>query len=133
MDNTSLIEIAKALEAAVMSGTAKAKPSEIISTLFKHSVSRMFEKAIVSKTDGTKSMRYDAILETKRGLIQSFLNANLGDYQKSTEWYEKLFDSTVQEILSFASQRHKGNDIITLDQGREFSINTNMIPPNLCG
>jgi len=131
MDTESLSELAKALEDAVISGTAKANPTEIITVLFKHAVSRMFEKAIVSKGDGTKSMRYDAILETKRGLIHTFKTANLGDHQKSTEWYEQLFDSTVQEILNFASHRHEGSDIISLDQARQFSINPLLVPPNI--
>jgi len=133
MNAEDKVKLTKVLEGAVMSATAKVKPSEVIRSIFKHAVSSMFEKAIVNKSDGTSGMMYDVILETKRNLISTFRDANLQNHQKPIDWYEDLFDKTVQEILNFAAKMHEGEDITEFDNHRQFSINPSMIPPNLRG
>lgn len=122
MNSEHLNALSKCLKDAISNSTDKVKPEETIKTLFKHAVARMFEEAMIA-TGRSQRMEYDAIVETKNALIYLFRNTELGEHQKSIEWYEDLFDATVQEILNFASHNHKGSDIITLDNSREFSIN----------
>lgn len=123
MQSDSMDVLSKALKDAVFSPGNNARPKEeVIKYLFKHAVSKLFEEAMVN-TKATKNLQFEAVLNAKRGLINLFRSAELAEHQKSVEWYENLFDGTVKEILEFASARHTGEDLISLDNTREFSIN----------
>jgi len=95
---------------SVINADPKLDRHELLVDIFKAYVAKLFELKI-SRGD---RMPLDVLVVVKRNLIHEFRKANLAEYQKSVEWYEDLFDKTVQEILSEAALRHKGQDSVSL-------------------
>ena len=88
--------------------------NELLEDVFKAYVAKLFEWNLSRKKQNR--LEVDALVEIKRNLISEFRKAELGEYQKSTEWYENLFESTVQEIFNDAAKVHQGIDNVSIEQ-----------------
>ena len=89
----------------------KAKPeerNEILTMIYKTYVAKMIE--ILMQRSGHDGLEAGIIDEVKKNLITEFRNASLNEYQRSVEQYEEIFDTTLQEILNYASHVHEGED-----------------------
>lgn len=93
--------------------------NELLEDIFKAYVAKLFEFNLGRKSKDR--LEVDVMVEVKRNLISEFRNTELGEYQKSTEWYENLFDETIQEIFNDAAKSHKGVDIVNSNQTLEIS------------
>ena len=88
---------------------------ELLEDIYKIYVAKLFEFTLGRK--GKDRLETDAMIEVKRNLISEFRKTELGEYQKSVEWYEDMFDEAVQEILNDAALAHKtGSQSVTIDQ-----------------
>jgi len=87
---------------------------ELLEDIFKIYVAKLFEFTLGRKSKDR--LEVDAMVEVKKNLINEFRNTELGEYQKSVEWYEDMFDETVQEILNDAALAHKGSNIVNVQK-----------------
>jgi len=109
----------KELKKSIIGADDKINRSDLLTNIFKTYVAKMFEH-VLSK--GKKDRLETASMATvKRNLIDEFRNAELGEYQKSTEWYEDMFDKAMQEILEEAGRNHQGANIASIDQRLEIN------------
>ena len=92
---------------------------ELLEDIFKSYVAKLFEFNLSRKRQDR--LEADALSEIKRNIISEFRKTELGEYQKSTKWYEDLFDATVREILEDAARAHQGEDIINVNQTMEIN------------
>jgi hypothetical protein len=95
-----------ALVKSIINADAKLDRRELLIDIFKAYVAKLFEL----KLSKGERLPYDALVQIKRNLINEFRQAELAEYQQSIEWYENLFDKTVEEILNDAAARHQGID-----------------------
>lgn len=95
---------------SVINADPRLDRSELLTDIFKAYVAKLFELKI---SRGNR-IPFEVLVAIKRNLIHEFREANLAEYQKSVEWYEDLFDKTVQEILNEAALRHKGQDSVSM-------------------
>ena len=96
------------------SDATKVDRGELLTDIFKAYVAKLFEFNLGRKQKDR--LEVDVMTEVKRNLINEFRNAELGEYQKSTKWYEDLFDETVKEIFNDAALAHKGVNGINVQQ-----------------
>ena len=93
--------------------------TELLEDIFKSYVAKLFEYNL--SRDKQDRLEEAALVEIKRNIISEFRQAELGEYQKSTKWYEDLFDATVQEILNEAAKAHQGSDVVEVNQTLEIN------------
>ena len=108
------------LKNSIFSADDKIDRNELLVDIFKSYVAKLFEITLKKNR-----IPFDALVEVKKNLISEFMSAELSEYQKSVEWYEKLFDETVKEICDMAAERHQGMDQVVHSQ-QELSIDPNM-------
>ena len=106
------------LSKAINTADPNLNRKELIVDIFKFYTAKLLE-FYMTKIGGALQSGSDEQL--KRNLINEFRQAPLSENQQSIEWYEKLFDTTMQEILNDAAHAHQGIDQITSSQ--ELSIN----------
>lgn len=87
---------------------------EILTAVFKYQVSALFEWILTNK--GEVRIELDAMVQIKRNVINEFRQTELGEYQKSVEQYEDLFEIAIQEIFELAGARHKGEQSVKVEQ-----------------
>ncbi|MCK5641411.1 MAG: hypothetical protein KAJ19_11460 [Gammaproteobacteria bacterium] len=108
----------KDLHDSIFDADPKLDRRELLTDIFKAYTAKMFEFVITRRKDPENRLPFDAIVEVKKNLISEFRKAALSEHQQSVEWYEKLFDATVQEILAEAATSHGGQESIQLAQQR---------------
>ena len=96
------------------SDAAKIDRNELLEDIFKAYVAKLFEFNLGRK--GVNRLEIGVMVEVKKNLINEFRNTELGEYQKSVEQYEDLFETTIQEIFNDASKAHEGSNIVSVDQ-----------------
>ena len=106
----------KELKKRIFGSDEKLDRTELLEDFFKIYVAKMFEYTLGRKAEDR--LEEDALVIIKRNLINEFRQTELSEYQKSVEWYEDLFDATVQEILSGAAENHQGEDSAKLANQR---------------
>jgi hypothetical protein len=107
----------KDLKNSIFNADPKIDKHELLTDIFKSYVAKMFE---ITLKRGR--IPFDALVEIKANLISEFRKTDLSEYQKSVEWYEGLFDTTIKEILSLAAARHKGTDrVVNANQNLEIN------------
>lgn len=104
------------LHDSIFNADPKLNRKELLSDIFKAYTAKMFEFVVTRRKDPENRLPFDAILEVKKNLISEFRKTELSEHQQSVEWYEKLFDATVQEILAEAAASHAGQNTVQLAQ-----------------
>jgi len=122
----------KELKASIFNADPKQDREELLTMIFKSYVAKCLEYTLKKKTN---RIEYSAMLEIRRNLINEFRITELGEYQKSVEWYENMFDTAVQEIFNDAALAHDGVNIATVNQtfeinSRAHAENSGLILPN---
>jgi len=112
------VQFVKDLEKTVFEADEKIDRDELITDVFKFYVSKIFEMNLENDR-----LPAGVLSDAKRMLINTFRKASLETHQRSVEQYEKLFDSTVAEIVNFASHNHGGTDIVEEDGSRVLEVN----------
>ncbi len=106
------------LENAILKAdSSKIDRRELLTDIFKNYVARLFEHVLSNKSKNR--IELDAMVQVKRNLINEFTKASLGEYQKTTEQYEDLFETCVQEIFNEAALNHAGDDMVSVSQRLE--------------
>ena len=100
----------KDLRDSVLNCDPKLKKTEVLEMAFKCYVAKMLEYVMTKRDDMRIEMK--AMTEIRNNLISEFRSAELGEWQKSVEQYENLFDETIVEIFNQASHNHEGTDLI---------------------
>lgn len=98
----------KELESSIFNRDPRINPDELLVQIFKTYVAKMFEHILGKKQQNR--IEHDGVISIKRNLINEFRQAALSEYQKSVEWYENLFNKTVEEIFNEAALAHEGVD-----------------------
>jgi hypothetical protein len=93
------------LKNSIFNADPKLDRKELLVDIFKSYVAKLFERTLTRE-----KLPFDALVQIKNNLINEFRQAELAEYQKSVDQYDKLFDETVKEILSLAASRHQGMD-----------------------
>jgi hypothetical protein len=93
------------LKNSIFNADPKIDRKELLVDIFKSYVAKLFEKVLTKE-----KLPFEALVQIKNNLINEFRQAELSEYQKTTEQYDQLFDNTVKEILNLAAARHKGID-----------------------
>ena len=101
------------------SDATKVDREELLTDIFKAYVAKLFEYNL--SKEKKDRIEFGAMVEIKRNLISEFRKTELGEYQKSTEWYEDLFDETVKEIFNEAALSHKGVNNVNMNQRLEIN------------
>jgi len=99
------------LKTAIINADPKLNREELLSDIFKSYVAKLFELSLLKSKEKNR-IPFEALVEIKSRLINSFRGADLSEYQKSTEWYEDLFEKTIKEILNDAASAHSGQNQI---------------------
>jgi len=108
------------LENAILkSDSSKIDRHELLTDIFKNYVAKLFEYVLSKKSKNR--IEFDAMVQIKRNLINEFTKASLGEYQKTTEQYEDLFDVCIQEIFNEAALNHAGEDMVGVSQTLEIN------------
>jgi len=115
------MDFQKDLENSILNADPNVDRIQLLEDVFKSFVAKMFE-FVVSKT-GKDRLPFDALVTVQKNLISEFRSASLGEYQRSVEWYDELFNKTVREILEFAALSHQGVDRVNL-ANQNLEINT---------
>lgn len=84
--------------------------TELLTDIFKSFVAKLFEHVLSRKKNNQSRLSVGELVEVKRNLINEFRTAPLAEYQKSEEWYDNLFETTVKEI--FESAQHPGIETV---------------------
>jgi len=108
----------KELKDTISNADPKQDRDELLTMIFKSYVAKCLEYTLRKKTS---RIEMAAMKQIQRNLINEFRGAELGEYQKSVQWYEELFDAAIQEIFNDAALAHDGVNIATVDQ--TFEIN----------
>lgn len=109
----------KELRNSVFNADPKLNRKELLEDIFKSYVAKMFEFVLSKK--GKDRLEFNAMVTVKRNLINEFRKADLGEYQKSVEWYENTFENTIKEIFNDASHAHQGIEVVHIDQNLEIN------------
>lgn len=56
-------------------------------------------------------------------IVSEFRGAELGEYQKSEQWYADVFNKCIQEILNDAGHAHGGENSAVVDRNRQINYN----------
>jgi hypothetical protein len=110
----------KDLEDAIFnSDSSKINRHELLIDIFKNYVAKLFEY-ILSKKEKNR-IELDAMIQIKRNLINEFTKASLGEYQKTDDQYDELFEQTIKEIFNDAALNHEGENIVSVNQNLEIN------------
>jgi len=103
----------KALEDTLNNADHRLDRHELLEDVFKTLVAKLLQTSMENgKGEKKDRLEMGALLTAKRELINECRQASLGQYQKSVEDYEKLFQITLEEIFNDASNAHKGEDSV---------------------
>ena len=94
---------------------------DLLVQIFKTMVAEVLRTNIAK--NGIGRLEAGVIEELRRSIIHEFRSASIDDVQMSVKMYENLFDSTLQEILNYASLAHEGEDAAKFDYNRDISVN----------
>jgi hypothetical protein len=94
--------------------------TELLTDIFKSFVAKLFEHVLSRKKNNQSRLSVGELVEVKRNLINEFRTAPLAEHQKSVEWYDNLFETTVKEI--FESAQHQGIETVQR-ASQNFEIN----------
>lgn len=120
----SEVNFKKDLEDSILKADHRLDKNDLLVDIFKMFVAKMLQVAMEkSNKENEGRLESDAVFIAKRELINSFRGASLGEYQQSEEWYEKLFQTAMEEIFNHASNSHKGEDQVSL-ASQNLEINT---------
>ena len=108
----------KMLKKSILYADPMMDKTELLEDIFKTYVAKMFEHTM---TKGDDRIEFEAMVTVKSNLINEFRRTELGEEQRSVEWYEKLFDKTMQEILNDAAKNHQGVDEISIQKKLEIN------------
>jgi len=108
----------KELKGSIFNADPKQDRNELLTIIFKSYVAKCLEYTLKNKTN---RIEHSAMLQIRRNLINEFRNTEIGEYQKSVEQYEDLFDVAIEEIFNDAALAHDGVNMATVDQ--TFEIN----------
>jgi len=92
---------------------------DLLKQIFKAYVAKLFEYNLSKKREDR--LEFGVLVEVKRNLISEFRKTDLGEYQKSTGWYEYIFDKTIKEIFEEAAKNHQGADSVNIQQTLEIN------------
>ncbi len=101
------------LKKAIVNADPKLDKEDLLVDIFKSFVAKMFEHVMSRKSKNLPRLSVDELITIKRNLINEFRSAELGEYQKSEQWYDDLFELTVKEIVESAS--HQGIETVSLE------------------
>jgi hypothetical protein len=110
----------KELKKSIEGADPKLDRKELLEDIFKIYTAKLFEIAI-QKSKTPDRLPYEALVEIKKNLINEFRHTSLEMIQMSVEQYEKLFESTVKEIVESAALAHPGQDSAIIQS--KFDIN----------
>lgn len=82
--------------------------ADILEDIFKTYTAKMMESNVLANKNRMEAGYLHMI---KSYMINEFRGADLAEYQMSEEWYSKLFDSTVREILNGSSAGREENSV----------------------
>jgi hypothetical protein len=105
------MDFQKDLRDSIFNSDEKIDREQLLEDIFKSFVAKMFEY-VISRQGGDR-LPFDSIVTVKNNLINEFRTASLGEYQKSEEWYDELFEKTIKEILQHAALAHKGENKVS--------------------
>lgn len=113
----------KELKKSIINVDPRLDKKDVLEDIFKTYVAKMFELVLAKSKDPEQGrIEFDAMVQIKRNLISEFRDAELGEHQRSVEWYEDLFDATIQEIFNDAALAHKGvNNVAVANQNLEIN------------
>lgn len=86
----------------------KLSRKEVLEDIFKTYVAKMMETNVMANKNRMEAGYLHMI---KTYMINEFRGAELAEHQMSEDWYSKLFDSTVKEILNNSSVDAEENSI----------------------
>lgn len=109
----------KELKKSIIYADEKLNRHELRDDIFKSYVAKLFEVALTKNESG--KLEVNALHQIRRNLIDEFRSADLGEYQKSVEYYEHLFDTAMKEIFNQASHAHRGVDKISSNQSLQIN------------
>jgi len=109
----------KELKNSIFNADPKLDKRELLIDIFKAFVAKLFEMVIAKK--GKNRLEVDAMVTVKRNLINEFRQSELGEYQRSVEQYEQLFEKTIKEIFNEAAHAHPGMESISAQQQLEIN------------
>jgi hypothetical protein len=110
----------KDLEGAIFnSDSSKINRHELLIDIFKSYVAKLFEYVLSKR--GKNRIELDAMVQIKRNLINEFTKASLGEYQKTNNQYDELFEQTIKEIFNDAALNHEGENIVSVNQNLEIN------------
>lgn len=98
------MELKESLEKSMSGAGPDVNRDELLVDMFKSTIAQFFEWYLINKNNGNK-LPFDALVDTKSGIISLYQSLTI-DNQKSLEWYEELFETTIKEIFDHASGRH---------------------------
>lgn len=107
----------KELKDSIFNADPKLNRNELLEDIFKSYVAKLLEIALM-KNDKNK-LESAALHEIRRSLISEFRKTELSEFQKTVEYYEHLFDKTIEEIFNDASKAHEGEDKVGMQQTLE--------------
>ncbi len=117
MSNTTY-DFQAELSKAINSADPKLDRKDLLVDVFKFYTAKLLEYYL-HKSGG--ALQSGSIDQLRRNLIHEFREAPLAEYQQSVEWYEKLFDSTIQEILNDAAYTHQGIDSVSAQENLQIN------------
>lgn len=100
------------LKKSIINADPKIDKEELLVDIFKSFVAKMFEHVMVRKSKNLPRLSIDELVTVKRNLIHEFRSADLSEHQKSEQWYDDLFETTVKEIVESAT--HQGIETVEL-------------------
>ena len=93
----------------ILNADAKVNREMLLEEIFKNTIVDFFKFALQNQAK-TKWLAYNLMLTCKGEVINEFRSAELGPFQKSTEWYEKIFNKTLYDLLEYAGDNHPGTE-----------------------
>jgi len=109
----------KELRKHIFNSDEKLNRHELLNDIFKSYVARCLEFALRKNKDG--KLEASALHQIRRNLIDEFRSTELGEYQRSIEYYEHLFDVAMQEIFNDASHAHEGINKVSVEQSLQIN------------
>lgn len=105
----------------------KLSRKEVLEDIFKTYVAKMMETNVMANKNRMEAGYLHMI---KTYMINEFRGAELAEHQMSEDWYSKLFDSTVKEILNGSSTGKEENSVT---QTKEIVKNPNAMKQTKSG
>lgn len=117
---------------ALVSQLEQAKPNvdknELLEDFFKLSVAQLLAAYIEQYDVQAIDAKFHEMMLSE--LVTCFRQAPLGEYQRSVDWYEKMFNQTMQEIVANATSGKGMTQTSTNSTGYGMSGGGIWVPPN---